>query len=69
MSLNWDVKWSSRTPDSSSDRLIKTRPGRVDEDSERRIEEQPRSSSTNKSAKQEHLERDEKKVVRASEDE
>lgn len=60
LSLNSGVKWSSRTPDSSSDRLIKTRPGRADEDCERsmkRFEEQLRSSSANKSAKQEHLER------------
>lgn len=60
LSLNSGVKWSSRTPNSSSDRLIKTRPGRVDEDCERsmkRFEEQLRSLSANKSAKQEHLER------------
>lgn len=69
LSLNSDVKWSSRTPDSSSDGLIKTRPGRADEDCERsmkRFGEQPRSSSANKSAKQEHLERGKRRVVRMS---
>lgn len=69
LSLNSGVKWSSRTPDSFSDGLIKTRPGRADEDCERsmkRFEEQLRSSSANKSAKQEHLERVKRRVVRMS---
>lgn len=56
LSLNSHVKWSSRTPDSCSDRLIKTRPGREDEDRQsslKRFEERLRSSSTNKRAKRE----------------
>lgn len=63
LSLNSHVKWSSRTPHSASDRLIKTRPGREDEDcSVKCFEEQPRSSSTSKRAKQEQLERKEKRL-------
>lgn len=63
LSLSSHVKWSSRTPHSASDRLIKTRPGSEDEDcqsSVKSFEEQLRSSSTNKRAKQEQLERKEK---------
>lgn len=65
LSLNAHVKWSSRTPHSSSDSLIKTRLGREDQgcqSSMKRFEEQLRSTSTNKRAEQEHLERKKKRL-------